>query len=87
MITNVSMSQIYWNNGFNGFHFREQAMKTLDLFINSCEMGAEKALNYLDVVTDDMDLDDVEEDFYEMSVSELSERFGISLVNEEEDDV
>ena len=86
MIANVTISNIYWNKGLADFFFREQAMKALEELVNKSSMSGEAVLQALNEETEDLDLDDVEEDFYDSSVEELAEEFDIPLLIEDEDD-
>ena len=83
MKANLNISNIYYNKGLNNFFFRDQALKTLDEFVHKAKIGAEDALEELDEITEDLDIDEVEECFYSMSLNELEDEFCIEL---EEDD-
>ena len=68
------------------FFFREQSIRTLDELL---EKVADKraAINAIEVHAEinGYSVDDVEEMFYEYSVEELAEEFGLQIENEEED--
>jgi len=88
MTTNsVYVSNIYWNKGLGSFFFREQSMKTLEELINRSTMSGDAVLSVLDEKTEEYDIDDVEEQFYEMSVEDIAEVFGIELENEKEEEL
>lgn len=84
MKANLTITNIYWNKGLSNFFFRDQALKTLDEFVHKAKVGAEDALDELDEITEDMDIDEVEECFYSMSLSELEDEFCIELEEEDE---
>lgn len=84
MKADLTITNIYWNKGLSNFFFRDQALKTLDEFIHKAKIGAEDALNSLDEITENMDIDEVEESFYSMSLSELEDEFFIELEEDEE---
>lgn len=79
MKAKVYISNIYWNKGLASFCFREQAYERLEDFVRRSDMSGEEVLNLLDEVTEDMDLDDVEEMFYNDYVEDIAEEFGIKL--------
>ena len=86
MKATVTISNIYWNKSLSGFFFRDQSYTTLEKLVNNAAMDGQSVLNALDSQTDDDDLDDVEEDFYNMSVEELAERYGIDLEESDDDE-
>lgn len=86
MKAEVTISNIYWNEGLSNFFFREQAYKTLEELVTRSTMSGQDTLDALDEATDDMDIDDVEETFYSESVEYCAEEFDIELEEEEEED-
>ena len=86
MKANITISNIYWNNGLRDFFFREQANNTLEEFINRSSLDGEHTLNALDDLTDGMDIDGVEELFYEMSVDEVANELGFYDLEELDDE-
>lgn len=85
MKAELTITNIYWNKGLSNFFFRDQALKTLDEFIHKAKIGAEDALDSLDEITEDMDVDVVEECFYSMSLNELEDEFCIELEEDEDE--
>ena len=85
MKAEVTISNIYWNNGLSNFFFRDQAYETLEELINRSTMSGQDTLDTLDNATEDMDIDDVEETFYSESVEYCAEEFGIELEEEEDE--
>lgn len=79
MVANVTISNIYWNASLASFFFREQAMNTLEELVKRSSLGGSDTLDILDDRTEDMDIDEVEETFYNDSVEECAERFDIEL--------
>lgn len=61
-------------------------MKTLEELVNRSVLNGEAVLQALNEETENLDLDDVEEDFYVSSVEELSEEFDIPLLIEDEEE-
>ena len=84
MQANVTISQLWNNPSLLRFFFRQQSIDTLEELINR-SIGIENTLSTLNAETEGRDLDEVEEEFYEMQVEELAEQFGIELHEEEED--
>lgn len=86
MKAEVTFSAIYWNISLMRFFFREQSRKTLDELM---EKVADKKAT-IDAIDDHAELnnysvDVVEEMFYEYSVDELADEFGLELAIEDED--
>lgn len=86
MVANVTISNIYYNNSLRNFFWRTQSMDTLEELMSRATMDEDDILELLDEQTETEDIDDVEEDFYSLSVEELAENYGIELEEDEEDD-
>ena len=86
MVANVTISNIYWNNSLRSFFWRTQSMDTLEELMSRSAMDGNDILQLLDKQTEEEDIDDVEEDFYSLSVEELAENYGIELVEDDEED-
>lgn len=86
MVANVTISNIYYNNSLRNFFWRTQSMDTLEELMSRATMDEDDILELLDEQTETEDIDDVEEDFYSLSVEELAENYGIELEEEEEDE-
>lgn len=86
MKANVTISNIWWNEGLCDFFFRGQSYKTLELLMTLSAMDGQETLRILDKATEDMDLYDVEEMFYAESVEYCANEFGIELNNEEDEE-
>ena len=84
MVANVTISNIYWNNSLRNFFWRTQSMETLEELMSSSTMDEDDILQLLEEQTETEDIDDVEEDFYSLSVEELAENYGIELKEEDE---
>ena len=86
MKAEVTFSQLYCNNSLMKFFFREQSIRTLDELL---EKVADKwaAINSIEAHAElnNYSVDDVEEMFYEYSVEELAEEFGLQIESEEEE--
>lgn len=85
MKAEVTISNIYWNEGLRDFFFRKQASDTLDKLMERSALNGPETLNALNDATDGMDIDDVEESFYSCSIDELAEEFSIELTEEEDE--
>lgn len=86
MVANVAISNIYWNNSLRNFFWRTQSMDTLEKLISRSTMSDDDILELLDEQTELSDNDDVEEDFYSLSVEELADIYGIELQDDDEED-
>ena len=86
MKAEITFEELYWNNSLMSFFFREQSIRTLDELL---EKVADKraAINAIEVHAEisGYSVDDVEEMFYEYSVEELAEEFGLQIESEDED--
>ena len=86
MKAEVTFSELYWNESLMSFFFRGQSIRTLDELL---EKVADKraAINAIEVHAEinNYSVDDVEEMFYEYSVEELADEFGLELAIEDED--
>ena len=87
MKADITFSQLYWNPSLLNFFFRTQSENTMNELLDRAK-DRQSAIETIDYETDDDDLDDIEEMFYEDSVEELAERFCIELdePDEEEDE-
>ena len=85
MKAEITFEELYWNNSLMSFFFREQSIRTLDELL---EKVADKraAINAIEVHAEisGYSVDDVEEMFYEYSVEELADEFGLELESDEE---
>ena len=86
MVAAVTINDIYWNKSLSSFFFREQAMNTLEDLISRSTMETKEVLSIIDDLTDGMNIDDVEEDFYSCSVEDIAESFNIELEDDEDED-
>ena len=86
MKAEVTFSELWQNESLMSFFFREQSIRTLEELL---EKVADKraAINTIEVHAEinNYSVDDVEEMFYEYSIEELAEEFGLQIENEEED--
>lgn len=86
MKAEITFSQLWENESLMSFFFREQSIRTLDELM---EKVADKmaAINAIEVHAEinNYSVDDVEEMFYEYSVEELAEEFGLQIESEDED--
>ena len=86
MKAEITFSQLWENESLMIFFFREQSIRTLDELM---EKVADKmaAINAIEVHAEinNYSVDDVEEMFYEYSVEELADEFGLQIESEDED--
>ena len=86
MKAEVTFSELYWNNSLMKFFFREQSIRTLDELM---EKVADKrtTINTIEVHAElnNYSVDDVEEMFYEYSVEELADEFGLQIESDDEE--
>ena len=86
MKAEVTFSELWQNESLMSFFFREQSIRTLEELL---EKVADKwaAIHVIEVHAEinNYSVDDVEEMFYEYSIEELAEEFGLQIENEEED--
>ena len=80
MKAEITFEQVYWNHSLMNFFFRTQAEETLNELLDraSDKRDAIEKISE-NAEWDYEDLDELEEDFYELSVEELAEKFGIEL--------
>ena len=79
MKTDLTITQLYWNkNTLLNYFFRTQSEKTLENIIDRVSDG-ETALDRMDDYFEEcgMDLDDVEEMFYNDSADDIIKRIGL----------
>ena len=85
MTTEITMSQIYWNKSLKNFFFRTQAEETFEEVMECIAVGDKE--NALDQITEFYDnLDDCEEDFYNLSADEIIQMIGLPVEYEEDEE-
>ena len=82
MKVEISISNLYYNPSILGFFFRSQAEKTFYQLLESVDDN-ETVFSAIENYSDD--LDEIEELFYNETVSELCDIFGLTLAEEESD--
>lgn len=86
MKAEITFHQLYWNSSLLNFFFREQSSDTLEELFERAKINGkdleEIIENYVD--ENDIDVDTLEEMFYDMSIEELADDFGIELFDDEE---
>ncbi len=81
MVGTVNVSGIYWDNRVV-FSFRKQALNTLKEFVERMNKKAgdiDAVLDMLNDLTCDMDIDEVEELFYNEKIETIATQLGIKL--------
>lgn len=86
MVAVVTINDIYWNKNLSDFFFREQAFNTLEDLVKRSTMETKEVLSMLDDLTDGMNMDEIEEDFYSYSVEDIAECFNIELDGEDDEE-
>lgn len=84
MTANISVDLIWWNRDLADYFFRDKSMHTLEQLVSRAKDDTCAVLDAIDEQTEDADIDDVEEDFYQLSVEELADLYSIELDDEEE---
>ena len=86
MKAEVTFSELWQNESLMSFFFREQSIRTLDELMKKVADNL-AAINAIEVHAEinNYSVDDVEEMFYEYSVEELAEEFGLQIESEDED--
>ena len=85
MIANISVDLIWWNRDLADYFFRDQSMHTLEQLVSRAKDDACVVLDAIDEQVQDTDIYDVEKDFYQLSVKELADMYGIELDDDEEE--
>lgn len=89
MTTNLTITQLHQNPSLGDYFFRKQSQ---DELLNLIESSSDKLglLNALDAYSSDIDLDEIEEMFYELDKEELINEMDLSAYfdddEEEEED-
>lgn len=85
MKTNLTITQLHQNPSLWDYFFRKQSQ---DELINLIESSADKLglLNALDDYTSDIDLDDIEEMFYELDKEELINEMDLSAYFDDDEE-
>ena len=90
MKAEITISNLYYNNGLMSFFFRTQSKNTFEELIDKVSedkktvFDAIEAYSALEAYSDD--LDEIEEMFYNDSIDELCETFGLTLEEEEDEE-
>ena len=87
MKAEITFEQVWYNSSLLNFFFRSQAEKTLNELMDAAK-DRQSALNAIEDYADtyDCDLDEIEEMFYNDSIEELAESFGIEIEKEDEEE-
>ena len=87
MKAEITFRQVWYNPSILDFFFRSQAERTLEGLISKVASTTDALEKIEDYANDnDLDLDAIEEMFYEDSVKELAEEFGIEIEDEEDEE-
>ena len=77
MQAELTMRQVYANHSVLDFFFRTQSENTFNELFDSVEERSDEICDAIENYSDD--LDEIEEMFYNDSVEELAETFGLTL--------
>lgn len=88
MKAELTIRQLYYNPSILDFFFRTQSRRHFEELV---EKSTTDTLVTLQQIEDNAewdydDLDELEGDFYDLSVEELAEKFGIDLQEDEDED-
>lgn len=86
----VTLSNLWWNNGLRGFLFRDQATKTLEELVSAVGGNSDpNAFSDLEerVEQNYADVEDFEEDCYSETVEYLLENLGYDIDDDEDEDI
>ena len=87
MKAEITFRQVRYNPSILDFFFHSQAERTLEGLISKVASTTDALEKIEDYANDnDLDLDAIEEMFYEDSVKELAEEFGIEIEDEEDEE-
>ena len=84
MKVEITMSQLYSNNRLLKFFFRTQSENTLNDLLDSVEESNRDV--FYSIENYSIDLDEIEELFYNESIEELIYIFGLTKIEEEEEE-
>ena len=87
MKAEITFEQVWFNHPLLNFFFRSQAERTLNELMDAA-IDRKSALNAIEdyAYINDCDIDEIEEMFYNDSVEELAESFGIEIEKEDEEE-
>lgn len=86
MNANVTINDLCMHPSLKDFFFRDQSWNTFQELLSRAVDDENDVIDKIDSQTEDLDLDDIEEDFYEMSVEELAKEYNIELQDEDDDE-
>ena len=87
MKAEITLEQVYWNRSLMDFFMREQSQKTMEDLFERATIHTREVIETIDDFCEDegIEWEDLEEMFYDMSTEELAEKFGIELVEDDEE--
>ena len=78
MKAEIDFKTLYNSEVLLDFFFREQAKDTLSDLLKASDSTNYDIINAIDSATEDWDLDDVEEEFYSESISDIIDDLNLS---------
>lgn len=81
MKAEITFGQLWYNTSILGFFFRSQSENTLNELMNRTTLSSDEVCDRIDSYADnyEVDLDTIEEMFYNDTLEELAKEFGIEL--------
>ena len=80
----LTVRALYYNHSIMNFFFRTQAENTFEELFNKVDESADEVINAIEDYDDD--LDTIEEMLYNDSIEDLVEAFGLTLIENENED-
>jgi len=77
MKAEITVSNLYQNNSLMSFFFRTQAKESFEELIDAVNESNEEIFENIESYSDD--LDEIEELFYNESISDLAEIFNLTI--------
>jgi hypothetical protein len=84
MKAEISISQVYYNASLLNFFFRTQSTNTFNELFEKCEQSNDEIFEAIENYSND--LDEVEELFYDESLSDICEALGLEISNDDDDE-
>ena len=80
----LTVRTLYYNHSIMNFFFRTQAENTFEELFNKVEESVDEVIDAMEDY--DNDLDTIEEMLYNDSIEDLAEAFGLTLIENENED-
>ena len=80
----LTVRALYYDHSIMNFFFRGQAENTFEELFNKVEESVDEVIDAMEAY--DNDLDTIEEMLYNDSIEDLAEAFGLTLIENENED-